>query len=591
MPASAVFLSLLVAASGCVSIPPQGDPPNVDEESAARWPAEAWKATLSTQTFAEVDTSVHYISADDGTQLSLTLQLPRGLPAGQKVPTLLEFTAYQALRTSGPFVGTGPAARGTDIAPESFTYYVHRGAAFVEADARGSNASGGCLDFGGSTDRSDAATFVAWIRSQPWSNGVIVSDGLSYPGMGSVLTHTADPQLTAAMAQSPVVSFYLHEWTQGAKQVDAHNGPIWQRLEVTPSLYADPRAVNAQPASCTGRTFLDWEHVEGPFTDLWADRDLSRHNQNATAPIIIAHGFADPAVQTNNFQIYWDSLPENFPKYLLLGWWGHGVPNMNGHPAQTFDDLRHRWLDATLFGKENGLWTEPRVLVEDSQNVWREGHEWPLEPSDWTTWSPQPGGILATSASHEGSESYPDLSSAQRGTWTGSNVIFRTEPLESQRLINGQPEFHLVASSSQPATKWVAYLFDEAPDGTRQYISHGHADSHSWGKPSEWLPMEPGKKYSWDIHLLPTAVVVPSGHRVVLLVTSQDVGTAFTSLAKSFCFSDYHGGCYSPTGILPSEYADRTTNTVYLGPDATHLRFAWADPDLVKTVSTANPSE
>ena len=31
--------------------------------------------------------------------------------------------------------------------------------------------------------------FANWIRSQDWSNGVIVTDGVSHPGMGSVVAH------------------------------------------------------------------------------------------------------------------------------------------------------------------------------------------------------------------------------------------------------------------------------------------------------------------------------------------------------------------------------------------------------------------
>ncbi|MGH2651339.1 MAG: CocE/NonD family hydrolase C-terminal non-catalytic domain-containing protein, partial [Actinomycetota bacterium] len=118
-----------------------------------------------------------------------------------------------------------------------------------------------------------------------------------------------------------------------------------------------------------------------------------------------------------------------------------------------------------------------------------------------------------------------------------------------------------------------AYLLDESPDGTWQRISHGYADSHTWGNEDEWLPMQPGQSYRWRIDLLPTAVVVEKGHRIVLVITSQDSGNLGDN-----CFSDYRGGCYSPSGILPAYSVGRAENTVIVGKGATAVHLDWVDP-------------
>ncbi|HEX2296637.1 MAG TPA: hypothetical protein VHN37_15195, partial [Actinomycetota bacterium] len=52
-----------------------------------RWSTERWKATLSQPKYSGVDVSTHYLEAEDGTQLSLTLHLPQGLPSGARIPT------------------------------------------------------------------------------------------------------------------------------------------------------------------------------------------------------------------------------------------------------------------------------------------------------------------------------------------------------------------------------------------------------------------------------------------------------------------------------------------------------------------------
>lgn len=534
-----------------------------------RWSPERWQKKLSQPRYAGADQSNYYIEAADGTQLSLTVFLPQGLEAGKKIPTLMEISPYQPLDR-----GLSGGGLGAD-----WLEFVKRGAAYVEADARGTMGSEGCLDFGGSDDRSDAKIFAKWVREQKWSNGVIVTDGISHPGMGSVVAHTSIPHLSAALAHAPVVSYYQDEWLQGAKFEDQFNGPLYEAIEMAPSTFADPQAVTAQASTCRGKTTTDYTPVDGPFTNMWADRDLSRHTPKEEIPILLTHGFDDLNVHPDHSQMYWDALPEDYPKYGIFGWWYHGWPDMKGYPGvAAFEMIRHRWLDTALFGIDNGLEQEPRLLVEDSKGVWHEGDHWPLEPSRWMTFYPTQSGELGTSSPKAGSVSYTDNIPSYRHEWTNASAVFRSKPLSDDRLINGQATVKLKASSDQTATKWVTYLIDEAPDGSWERIAHGYADSHTWGKPSEWLEMEPGKSYEWTLKLLPTAVVVDKGHRITLVIASQDS----SNVDFGGCWDDYRGGCYSPSGILPATTAGRATNSVDLGSKATSVRFAWVDPDLTQ---------
>lgn len=531
--------------------------------SKKRWSTERWKAALSKPKYQDVEVTTHYLEAEDGTQLSLTLHLPAGLPADARIPTLMQMTPYRPLdQAAGGYA--------------DYEFFVLRGAAYVEADERGTGGSEGCLDFGGSADRSDAKVFAEWIRAQPWSNGKIVTDGVSHPGMGSVVAHAAIPGLTGAITHAPVVSYYQDEWLQGAKFEDQFNGPAYQGIELAPPLpteFGDPNAVAAQPASCTGKTTADYSTYEGPFTDLWADRDLSRHTPRERKPILFTHGFVDLNVHPDHTQLYWDALPDDYPKFAILGWWYHGYPDMQGHAAMEFMSVRHRWMDSLLFGIENGLSAEPRVLVEDSTGTWHEGRDWPLEQSHHVTMRTAEG-ALTPGAGKPGQVSYSDEIGAERGSWTDAHVLFETKALRKDMLVNGAPEVHLEGASTHDSTKWVAYLLDVAPDGTWQRISHGYADSHSWKTEDEWTPMEPGKRYEWTLKLMPTAVVVPKGHKVALLIASQD--SRRTNQGQ--CFSDYRGGCYNPSGILPATSAGQAVNTVFTGKGGTTVEWDWADP-------------
>lgn len=594
----AVLAATLLAAlvSGCLQSRGNEDGPAPSPAAAARVPAEQWTANLTKPTYGGIVDSVHSLTAKDGTRLSLTLHLPAGLPADAKVPTLMEITPYEAFLTADYNL----PGLGTDAATPGWASYVLRGAAYVEADARGTSRSAGCLDFGGEADRSDAQDFVDWVRAQPWSNGRVVTDGVSHPGMGSVVAHAAVRNLTGALAHAPVVSYYRDEWYQGAKFEDQVNGPAYQAVELSPAIDSDPAAMAAQAAPCTGQTVVDFDAPTGAWTDTWEERDLARHHPEAAAPILLTQGFIDQNVHPDHVQSYWDALPDDFPKSVIWGWWYHGYPDLDGHPADargepdadvgTFSYLRHRWLDSLLFGLDNGLAAEPRVMVEDSEGTWHEGHDWPLEPSAWVTLGTD-GGVLTEAPLAAGTTSFDDVVGAERGVWEGSHAAFSTRPLAEDRLINGAPVVDLVASSSDIQTKWVAYLLDTAPDGSWQRVSHGYADSHTWAGEREWRDMVPGTPYNWTIHLMPTAVVVKAGHQLTLLIASEDshnVKGKDTPQAIAFgggyCFDDHRGGCYDPSGIQPSPSAGQATNTVILGPGGTQVRLAWVDPALTAKV-------
>jgi predicted acyl esterase len=397
--------------------------------------------------------------------------------------------------------------------------------------------------------------------------------------MGSVVAHAAIPGLTGALAHAPVVSYYQDEWLQGAKFEDQQNGVGYQGIELAPPLppeFGDSNAAAAQAAACTGKTATDFAPYDGPFTELWADRDLSRHVPKERIPILFTHGFDDLNVHPDHTQMYWDALPKRYPKFAIFGWWYHGYPDMNNHDAMNFDFIRHRWMDALLLERENGLSHEPRVLVEDSKGIWHEGNEWPLEESRHVTLRANAPGSLAGRAGKPGTASYNDVVGAERGHWTDAHVLFETKPARKDMLVNGAPRVHLTASSTATSTKWVAYLLDVAPDGTWQRISHGYADSHTWKAEDEWLEMEPGRSYRWTLDLQPTAVVVERGHRIGLLIASED--SRRTPSISFYCFDDHTGGCQGHSGILPAATAGQAVNTVHTGRGGTSVELDWVNP-------------
>ncbi len=575
-----VLLAAALTLSGCIGDETTLTPPEEDPDSASRAPPEAWASNLSEPTYDRIDSRVVDIPASDGTRLSLTLHLPEALPDDELVPTLLTITPYQPL--NAPHTDDSPLTE-TSEPPQGYAKYVEHGAAVVIADARGTGGSEGCLDYGGPQDRSDARTFVDWIRSQAWSNGRIATDGVSHPGMGSLVAHVAT-NLTGALAHAPVVSYYQDEWYNGAKFEDQLN-VAYTAIETVPPLYTEPDALAAQQDTCHADTALEFGPIEGPYTDEWAKRDLARYvDGNATEPLLLTQGFVDTAVHPDHAQRYWNHLPDDAPTWLVLGWWGHGHPDMEGSGIEDFEQIRHRWIDHLLFERPNGALDEPRVLVEDDTGTWHESDDWPLDPSRTIPYNASPDGTLTTAPADEGSVSYQDEPGATRGDWGPAKALFTTDPLDEDRLVNGAPTVHLEASSSEDATKWVLYLVEIHDDGDLQRITHGYADSHTHGEEGTWETMTPGEPYDWTVELMPTAVIVEEGHRIGLLVASQDSRAANLLPAgddagPSACWSYPQQPCYDPSGIVPASTAGQAQNTIHTGPNATSITLSWTDPD------------
>ena len=122
-----------------------------------------------------------YIKMRDGVKIASTLCIPKGLSPEKKIPTLLYQTRYwRAAELRIPFRWVFKETLINLPTPRIFT---NHGYAIVYTDVRGCGASYGTRPYPFSKEEiEDGADIVDWIISQPWSDGNIVSNGISYTG-------------------------------------------------------------------------------------------------------------------------------------------------------------------------------------------------------------------------------------------------------------------------------------------------------------------------------------------------------------------------------------------------------------------------
>jgi hypothetical protein len=125
------------------------------------------------------------IPMSDGVRLAADVILPVG-HAKAKVPAILVMTPY---------------GRATRLSVRGVGAFVGAGLAVVLVDTRGSGASQGhVLAIFSREERRDIADVLAWIARQPWSDGRVVSTGVSYDGNLAALALAARGSVLVAAA-------------------------------------------------------------------------------------------------------------------------------------------------------------------------------------------------------------------------------------------------------------------------------------------------------------------------------------------------------------------------------------------------------
>jgi hypothetical protein len=183
-----------------------------------------------------------YLHMRDDVKLAVTLLLPKSLPAGERVPTLISQSRYWREMELRPPLDWF-------VSPDIFVrrlygykpFFVRRGYAIVLVDERGTGASYGCWVAPWHSDTlEDSRQVVDWIIAQPWSNGRVGSYGISYLGTTAeqyaALCHPAvraalpmfnhpDPFLDVGYPGGVFNQRFVRAWDEMSRELDSNHVP------------------------------------------------------------------------------------------------------------------------------------------------------------------------------------------------------------------------------------------------------------------------------------------------------------------------------------------------------------------------------
>lgn len=468
------------------------------------------------------------ITLADGTELSASLSIPKGLAPGQTCPAIVMPAPLSPL---GHWSYLG-----------MFHRWTRGGYAVLAYSQRGLAKSTGEIHCAGPQDVADATEVIDWLVGKDGIDGERIGFfGASY-GAGTSLLAAAHDQRIKAVAGASA-------WADLLASLYENNTRHLKAFEALVKLFGEDRCskefrgiIQKIRANTIDDEVREFARVRSPRTYL------DKYEESATAVLLTTTWhetiFSVPAVIDFHRSL-------TGPKGLLIQVGDHGnaeLPGLAGLPAKP-TGMSYRWMDHHLGGTA-GDGEPPRFDVRSEQMFN------PLSDLRHATWAdyalPKQRLHLADASGGErDGELVPDKPQAGwtrsvKATGTGTDIVvapqliqtgmaerlgmphtyktadvdrglaafFASAPLERASRVRGELELRVTVKAQQAGATIVAYLLDSDPaTGRAQIITHA---------PYTFTAAQAGNATTVTFPLQPADYVVAKTHRLQLVIDTHD---------------------------------------------------------------------
>ncbi|MGC1465273.1 MAG: CocE/NonD family hydrolase [Pseudolabrys sp.] len=533
------------------------------------------------------------VTMDDG--LVLRADVFRPVKDG-KYPVILSYGPYAknlAFQDGYPSAWERMVTRHPDVTAGSSNLYqswevadpekwVPHNYICVRVDSRGTGCSPGFIDHFSPRETKDYYDCIEWAGQQPWSNGKVGLNGISYYGINQWHVASLQPPHLAAICIWEGAADWYRDMT--------HHGGIlstfwenWYDMQV--------KTVQYGAGERGKRSRVHNDLVCGP--DTLSEHDLAKNRANF-GDDIRAHPLDDDYHKARS--PIWSKV--KVPMFSAANWGGQGL-----HPRGNFEGFvraasKDKWLEAHgiehwthfytdygreqqrrffdyfLHGKDSGWSKQPKVLLQvrhpGEKFVPRAEGEWPLKRTKWTKFYLDPASKTLTTKK-------PSGRAQLKFAAMGDGLTFLTPPLDADTEITGPSALKLFASSSTRDADFFIVLRVFTGD-MKEIVFQGAIDPHTpvaqgWLRASHrkldpklstpyrpyhthdrMQPLKKGEVSELDIEIWPTSIAVPAGYRVALSIRGKDYEYGGGSGGKLSNFKNELTGC-GP--FLHNDPADR----------------------------------
>jgi uncharacterized protein len=449
-----------------------------------------------------------------------------------RFPVLVSASPYPRKVTEPP----APANLFEAVVPN---YFVPRGYAHLIANLRGTGGSSGEFTFFDEGERRDMLDLVEWAAAQPWCDGTVGMIGISYFAMTQLEAAVQAPAaLKAIFPICPTADLYESTY---------HHGLFNSRF-VSPFLGGQrvPVGYDDQPWGELWQTVAVEHQARDAF---WDSRTVLPFLDGCDVPTYLSCHLTDTPQHLTGTVGAWRELSANPHARLTLTADAYISPPWTELTVEAL-----AWFDHWLKGQDTGILegSPVRYWLRGAEE-WRTVNAWPPTSRHVALALNADGSLDATE--RPGSRAYLCPGTALEGRPNNqlpTSLSWQTEPLDEPLDSVGEFEVSLRASASALDVGWIVTLLDVAPDGSTESVTAGwlrasmrevDPDRSRTGSPA--LPCRTptavpiGVPVSYRMPLVPNAYRFAAGHRVRLLLTSDDRGTEMPAM---------HGFRHAPVG-------------------------------------------
>ncbi|MGB8184432.1 MAG: CocE/NonD family hydrolase [Pseudolabrys sp.] len=542
------------------------------------------------------------ITMDDG--LVLRADIFRPVKDG-RYPVILSYGPYAknlAFQDGYPSAWQRMAEKHPDVTAGSSNLYqswevvdpekwVPRDYACVRVDSRGAGCSPGFIDHFSPRETKDFYDCIEWAGVQPWSNGKVGLNGISYYGINQWHVASLQPPHLAAMCiwegaadwyrdmthHGGILSTFWENWyDMQVKTVQYGAGERGKRSRVHTELVCGPETL-PESELIKNRADFGAEIASHPMDDDY-HKSRSPKWDKITTPLFSAANWGGQGLHPRgNF--------EGFVRAAAKQKWleAHGIEHWTHFYTDYGREQQLRFFDRFLHGKKDGWAKQPKVLLQVrhiDKFVPRAENEWPLKRTRWTKFYLDPSAMTLTPKK-------PSGPAQLKFAAMGDGLVFLTPPLAKETEITGPSALKLFVSSSTTDADIFVVLRVFTGD-LKEIVFQGAIDPHTpvaqgWLRAShrkldkklskpyrpyhthdQKQPLKKGQPVELDIEVWPTSIVVPVGYRVGLSVRGKDYEYGGASGGKLSNFKNELKGCgpflHDDPRDRPSAIFDGTTS-------------------------------
>src|SRR5579863_8452454 len=403
------------------------------------------------------------IAMDDG--LVLRADVFRPIAEG-RYPAILTYGPYAkglAFQDGYPTAWQRMAEQHPDVAAGSSNLYqswevadpekwVPHNYACVRVDSRGAGCSPGFIDPFSPRETKDYYDCIDWAGVQPWSNGKVGLNGISYYGINQWHVASLQPPHLAAMCiwegaadwyrdmthHGGILSTFWDNWyDMQVKTVQYGAGERGKRSRVHGELVCGPETLTDEQLA-KNRADFGGQILAHPLDDKY-HRDRSPVWEKVTAPLFSAANWGGQGLHPRgNF--------EGFVRAASNEKWleAHGIEHWTHFYTDYGVALQKRFFGHFLKGEDTAWTRQPRVQLQVrhiDRFVERHENEWPIARTRWTRFYLDPAG-------HALLPGPPDAAGSVSYAAPGDGTTFVSAPLAQDTEITGPLAARLFVSSS-----------------------------------------------------------------------------------------------------------------------------------------------